>query len=361
MKKIILTVLSICSLSTFAQTEEVVVEETTTMDEVMENITINGSIDTYFRTNLGNPNYDADGVAGGPGYVPGTSFANQPGFALGMANVILGYEGEKVGFVADLAYGQRAQDAGVNDYINQMYAYWNVSEKVTLTMGKFNTFLGYEVISPAGNFNYSTSYLFSNGPFSHNGIKADIALSEDFSLMLAVMNDTDDTAFNSNNGAYAGGLQLGYKGQFFNVIYTDTSVITLDYTGGFDATEEFYIGINAAYKNDGDVESAALFTTDRGYYGAALYPQYSFSDSFDLGLRAEYFVFDSNIDNVDNGDVFAATLTGRYKVGNLTIIPELRLDSASEEIFVTDNPTSTSPIETGKGLSSFVLGAVYAF
>ncbi|HAE72380.1 MAG TPA: porin, partial [Flavobacteriaceae bacterium] len=40
--------------------------------------------------------------------------------------------------------------------VNQLYMYWNVSDKVTLTMGNFNTFLGYEVISPAANFNYST-------------------------------------------------------------------------------------------------------------------------------------------------------------------------------------------------------------
>ena len=55
-----------------------------------------GSIDTYFRS--------AD-------YAPGTSFANLPGFALGMANVILSYEGEKSGFVADLVYGPRGTDA----------------------------------------------------------------------------------------------------------------------------------------------------------------------------------------------------------------------------------------------------------
>ena len=55
-----------------------------------------GSIDTYFRS--------AD-------YAPGTSFANKPGFALGMANVILSYEGEKSGFVADFVYGPRGVEA----------------------------------------------------------------------------------------------------------------------------------------------------------------------------------------------------------------------------------------------------------
>ena len=44
-------------------------------------------------------------------FAPNTSFANLPGFALGMANIVLSYEGEKSGFVADLVYGPRGTDA----------------------------------------------------------------------------------------------------------------------------------------------------------------------------------------------------------------------------------------------------------
>ncbi len=106
-----------------------------------------------------------------------------------MANIILSYEGEKHGFVADFVYGPRGEDAvfgsqgnGSSSIINQLYAYYNLSDKFTLTLGNFNTFLGYEVIAPAANFNYSTSYMFSTGPFSHTGLKADIALSDDISL-----------------------------------------------------------------------------------------------------------------------------------------------------------------------------------
>ena len=149
-------------------------------EEEAKKISISGSVDAYYQTYLS---------ASDDNYEPfGTSFADQTGFALGMANIIASYEGEKTGAVADLAFGTRGLQAVGGDsdiFINQLYAYWNVSEGTTLTLGRFNTFLGYEVISPTGNFNYSTSYLFSNGPFSHVGLKADIALSDDFSLMLA--------------------------------------------------------------------------------------------------------------------------------------------------------------------------------
>ena len=145
MKKIILTLLVASSLvMTGQETEE-------------KKFTLSGSVDTYFRGNISGGNFDT---------APGSSFANQPGFALGMINLVAAYEGEKVGFVADMVYGPRGNDAvfgsptGSSEVINQLYAYWNVSEKVKLTIGNFNTFLGYEVISPTANFNYSNLTYF---------------------------------------------------------------------------------------------------------------------------------------------------------------------------------------------------------
>lgn len=312
--------------------------------------TFSGSVDAYYRANLTAPN-DENAIA------PGSSFANLPGFALGMANIVASYDGAKVGFVADLVFGPRGTDAifaspmysATGNIVNQLYAYWNVSENVKLTMGNFNTFLGYEVISPVSNFNYSTSYLFSYGPFSHTGLKADIALSEDFSLMLGVMNDTDLTEFNPT-GDYAFGAQLGYKGQFLNLL-VDPSFTEVDYTGGFDLSDALYLGLNAAYlktENSGP-----------GFAGVALYPQYATSDSFKIGLRGEYFVEDGNFGAIGSGvadtSVFAATLTGSYSIDNLTIKPEIRLDSASDNSFIDNDLLPT------KSLGSFVLAAIYSF
>lgn len=319
-------------------------------DEEKKSFEISGSIDAYYRANLTAPN-DENAIA------PGSSFANLPGFALGMANVIASYEGEKVGFVADLVFGPRGTDAifaspmysATGNIVNQLYAYWNVSESVTLTLGNFNTFLGYEVISPVANFNYSTSYLFSYGPFSHTGFKADFALSDDLSLMLGVFNDTDLTEFNPT-GDYAAGAQLGYAGQYLNVLY-DPSFFEIDFTGGFDLSDEFFLGINAAY--------LAVEDDGPGFMGAALYPQYTISDDFTLGLRGEYFAEDGNFGAIGSGvadtSVITATLTGSYTVDNLIIKPELRLDSASDDAFIDNDLAAT------KSLGSFLIAAIYQF
>lgn len=345
-KELAFATLALVSVTTFAQEEE---------DKEKRKFEFSGTVDAYYRTNLTAP-------TGENAIAPGSSFANLDGFALGMANVIAAYEGEKVGFVADMVFGPRGTDAvfaspmysATGDIVNQLYVYWNVSDAVTFTFGNFNTFLGYEVISPAANFNYSTSYLFSYGPFSHTGLKADVDLGNDWSAMLAVMNPTDLTELNGT-GNYAVGGQLGYSGQFLNLLYSQGG-FEIDYTGGFDLSEDFFLGINGAF-----------FTVENNggsFAGAALYPQYATSENFTIGLRGEYFTTSDDFDNVagigaagDAGDasVFAITLTGSATIGDLTLKPEIRLDSSSEDAFINNNLEATS------SLASVLFAAIYSF
>ncbi len=307
-------------------------------------LSITGSVDSYYRTNLTSTD---KAIFGGEAQAPSTSFADATGFALGMANAIASYKGVKTGAVADLAFGPRGLAAVGGDngvFINQLYAYWNISEGTTLTLGRYNTYLGYEVISPVENFNYSTSYLFSNGPFSHVGLKADFIVFEDLNSMFTVMNVTDVN--NNLTEEYSLGAQLGYADQFLNFYYDGGAGLgfEVDYTGGVDLSDGFFLGINAAYAdNEGN-----------GFYGAALYPQVAISRDFSLGLRGEYFNWKTD-DVTDEPKVFATTLTGSYSIENFTIKPELRLDSNSEEVF------SNSDLNPTKSLASFIVGAIYSF
>jgi hypothetical protein len=292
-----------------------------------------GTVDTYYRSSE---------------FAPGTSFANLNGFALGMANIVLSYEGEKSGFVADLVYGPRGADAvfgstGSSSIVNQLYVYYNVSDSFTLTLGNFNTFLGYEVISPAANFNYSTSYMFSYGPFSHTGLKADISVSDDVSLMLGVLNTTDATEAQPADDDYMFGAQLGLYGQYINLL-TGQGATQIDFTGGLDISDSFFLGVNATSYEDDTIE----------FSGVALYPQYSFSDTFALGVRYEAFTENGELGAFGDGDNTSFTITGSLTSGNMTIKPEFRIDSASDK-FYTDADVATD------SLSSFVVAAIYSF
>lgn len=342
---------------------------------------ISGSVDTYFRTGFGYKTY-----------APASSFANQKGFGLGMVNLIASYQGEKVGFVGDLVFGPRGRDALFNvegGIVNQLFVYYNVSEKVKLNMGQFNTFLGYEVISPAVNFHYSTSYLFSYGPFNHTGLRADFDLGGGMVAKLAVMNPTDILEFNPVN-TYTLGGQIGHSndagGIWLNFLYGDQdgklvkedftgdmissagSLFQADITTGYNIGEKFFLGFNTSYQTvasgemftaEGDVEDVDGDATS--FLGVAIYPKVTFSESFSLGVRLEQFMIKKGhldiigLDDEGNGNVTALTLSANYKVGGLTIIPELRMDMTSEESFVDKNN------DFQKSLSSFTLAAVYAF
>ena len=307
-------------------------------------LSLEGSADIYYRRNLNTSTINA---------APATSFANLNGFSLGMFNLIGSYESGKTGFVGDLVFGPRGKDAvftssGSSNIINQLYVYWNVNDKVTLTMGNFNTFLGYEVISPTGNFNYSTSYMFSYGPFSHSGLKADFNISENFTGMLAVLNSTDATEYNPTN-LNTLGAQIGYKDTYLNVLYgkqdtTSKATFQIDLTAGYDLSEKFYLGVNTTYNE----------TDGSGFYGAALYPQYKFG-KLTAGLRAEYF--DTTGDVVqgfkEDANVINVTTTLNYLIDNLNLKLEYRFDNVNE--------VSEELLGQKDNLSSIVLAAVYSF
>ena len=310
MKKIILSALVLVSSIAFAQEEG--------------SFSVSGSVDTYYSTNL------TTGAQGSTGVLTDVA-AN--GFGLGMANTVFAYEKGKSGVVADLAFGPRGNAANMyTGAINQLYAYYNISDKLTATLGQFNTFYGYEVISPVANFNYSVSYLFNAGPFSHTGVKVDYAASEDLSFMLAITNPHGFNAGSNSgeNDSYQLGFQAGFKGQYLNFAYgadgfarkTDgnlaTDALYIDYTGGFNASESLYIGINAAYSNSAEADS--------GYAGAALYLENSFSDMFALGLRPEFY---QTTGAGNETDVLALTLTGSTSLTEaLKVITEIRYDSS---------------------------------
>ena len=359
--------------------------------EEEKTFTLSGSIDTYFRSSFGTTNT----VYGG--YAPSTSFSDLKGFGLGMANLIATYSGDKVGFTADLVFGPRGKAAVFNSeqgIVNQMYAFYKLSEKVTLNLGQFNTFVGYEVISPAVNFHYSTSYMFSYGPFSHTGLRADFDLGGGMVAKLAVMNPTDVVEFNPVN-TYTYGAQVGHSndagGIWLNLIYGDQdgtldtddevkmdedgnpitsagSLFQVDLTTGWNLGEKFYLGFNTSYQTvasgegfdaEGDLQDSGGDASS--FVGFAVYPKVTLSESFALGLRAEYFGIKNShleiigLDDDGDGSVMAFTLSGNLKAGGLTFIPELRIDQSSEDSFEDADKKFTSV------MPSLNLAAVYKF
>jgi hypothetical protein len=318
---------------------------------------ISGSVDTYYK-------YDFSKT----GNIK-TSFANeQNSVSLGMIDLALKKTTGKASFVGELSFGPRGQAqsipnaAGAYDetdnsfHIQNLYINYAFSDKFSMTAGYMGTFIGYEVISPVGNFNYSTSYLFTNGPFQNAGIKATYVFSDKVSLMAGLFNDWN--AYQDFNGVSHVGAQLmvaPVKGwtAYLNFLsgYSAGAAGTgtiVDLTTAYQITDKFKLGLNAAnYTVSGD---------NGGYAGAALYPQYAFTPAVSLGLRGEYFNY-KGVGAAPDASVTSFTLSGNIKAGGLTFIPEVRFDNDKDftQGFVKSNLGAT------KSASQFSLAAVYAF
>ncbi len=298
----------------------------------------------------------------------GTSFAtDQNSVSLGMLDIALKKSAGKASFVGELSFGPRGQYQSIPNgdgtdansfHIQNLYATYAFTDKFSMTAGYMGTFIGYEVISPLANFQYSTSYLFTNGPFQNAGVKANYKISDKFGAMLGIFNDSWNR-YNADpvKGLNAVGAQLSYASgpvsAYLNFMDGSVSGTIVDLTATFQLTKAFKLGLNAAdFSKEGDV----------GYTGFALYPSVSVTDAFALGLRAEYFkakdnsVEDTDVFGIDGGQsVTAFTLSANYKVGGLTIIPELRLDSNSDKYFTDSDMMAT------KTASQATIAVVYGF
>lgn len=311
---------------------------------------ISGSVDAYYK-------YDFSKHANIP-----TSFASdQNSVSLGMIDLALKKTTGKASFVGELSFGPRGQgqsilpEGGESFHIQNLYASYAFTDAFTLTAGFMGTFIGYEVIPPTGNFNYSTSYLFTNGPFQNAGIKGQYKFSDKVSLMVGLFNDWN--VYSDFNGVSHVGGQLtvtpvegwtaylnALTGKSVGVAGTGT---IFDLTTAYQITEKFKLGLNAAdysITNDGG-----------GYTGAALYPQYAFTPAVALGLRGEYFQWKGAGED-DDQKVAAVTLSGNIKAGGLTFIPEVRFDNASDKRFLKENG-----VDMTKKAAQFSLAFVYAF
>ena len=95
------------------------------------------------------------------------------------------------------------------------------------------------------------------------------------------------------------------------------------------------------------------------WWGSAVYLTADPTTSFGITLRGEYL--DNKKGILGGGtpfagsSVFDVTLSPNFRVGNLTIIPELRLDAGNNEIFEKNDGTGTKSTFTG------ILAATYHF
>ena len=333
-------------------------------------LTISGSVDGYYRHNFANA---SDGINSNSR----TSFTNSQGaFALGMASIkadATSLSGKITGTV-DLGFGSRAEEFSYYEkasgsslaLVKQMYLTYALSSKVKITAGKFATHMGDELMDAPLNSNYSMSYMFTNGPFSHTGVKMDVT-EGNVGFMLGVANFIDQTVSTSNvksliaqlSGGSADGkfkTYLNYAGCFGSTAGLNPlglkSFSQLDLVVTGVVSDKFNLGFNATVQSRNQIQGSAL--EDGSWKGAALYLNVDPSAKVGLTLRSEY-ISDSKMIYFGTKNIFANTFSLNIKTGAFTLIPELRFESAQSG-FYTKNDGSSS-----KSTATALLAAVYKF
>jgi hypothetical protein len=315
-------------------------------------LVISGSVDAYYRYSFEDSKTSTNNL---------TSFTNSKNsFELGMATVKLDHTVGKVSATADLGFGRRAAEFSYNDAgslasIKQLYVSYAVSDKVKLTMGKWATHVGYELVDAIGNRNYSMSYMFSYGPFFHTGLKADIGLGGKSALMLGIANPTDFSTTTSS-------MKMVIA-QFSTATKDDKLKAYLNYQGGSSPATKINqvdlvlmgaISPKFSINYDGSLYSLKSGSVTNSWFGSALYFNFDPTDKFGLTVRGEYFGDKKAVTTVGT-DIIAFTVSGNIKLGPLTVIPELRYDNGKLEKFEKNNGNPT------KSAASAILAAVYKF
>jgi hypothetical protein len=303
-----------------------------------------------------------------------TSFTNSHNqFQLGMASVKLEQAFDKVSMVADLGFGQRAQDFSYNDEgivaaIKQLYISYQLTDNLKLTAGSWATHVGYELVDPMPNRNYSMSYMFSYGPFFHTGLKAEFSAGN-HGFMLGIANPTD---FKFVPDEFLNKKQLIAQ---YSFSASEKFAAYLNYVGGeaVDSSKgqqvdlvmttklsnKFGLGFNGTV-NSSKAKSEGKFEDAKSWWGSALYINYDATEKFGLTLRNEYFS-DSDARLMfgaapAGGSIFATTLSANIRVGgNFALVPEFRMDNASENVFVDSKGMGT------KSSASALIAAIFTF
>ncbi|MBS0393116.1 MAG: porin [Proteobacteria bacterium] len=254
----------------------------------------------------------------------------------------------------------------------------------TLIAGRYVTLAGAESIDPRADGNFSRSILFGFAiPFTHTGVRATYAASDQLSFVLGINNGWD--ALKDTNGSKTAELA---------VLYTPTKALSLTAQGYFgkervgglvgsgpegqrrlvdivatwSVTDVVSLGLNYDWARQAGAAGTGL-TADNvntaRWDGIAAYASIQLSNRWRVSLRGEYF---------DDQDGYRTGIRQKWKEGTVTVgfAPtkplelrlEARYDRSDSAVFVRRvamDPETGAYTDLGSNQTSVALEALYRF
>ena len=192
-----------------------------------------------------------------------------------------------------------------------------------ITLGKFYTLVGYEVVQANGNFFYSHAKTMNNSePFTHTGILASKTTETGLDLTVG-WSAGWDTGFDSNgsNGIIALGKSLGDNiGLNYVTTFGDISETENGYTHSI--VMDITLGERMSYVFQTDY----VDTTTRYEIGVNQYVFYTVSDDVAVGARLEWWRNGSTPGQDSEYSVTTGVNWRPQSSFDLVIRPEIRID-----------------------------------
>ena len=222
----------VVSLASTAQAEE------NSVLTALSSTVISGSVEASY-----NGSFSGENELGDQGFV-----ANGASLAIGSP---LGEGDYSAGYNVELLLGDRAGafSGGSSDNLHIKNANIGLNvpfgNGVDLTVGLFDTIVGYEVEASGSNPNVNRSYGYGLEPLTHTGVLASTSLSDNLSVSFGLANAFDSTA--DANGSIAG------TGNFAYLVGVD---ITVPDSLGFLGGSNLYIGYASGADAGADSDDA---------------------------------------------------------------------------------------------------------
>ena len=295
----------VVSLASTAQAEE------NSVLTALSSTVISGSVEASYMGSLSGSNrlYDDDGFV-----------ANGASLAIGSP---LGEGDYSAGYNVELLLGGRADVFGSADdgfLIKNANIGLNVpfGNGIDLTVGLFDSIVGYETEASASNPNVSRSYGYGLGPLTHTGALASTSLTDGLNFSFGVANSFGSTLGNTADDLADGNLtyMVGVEATVpDNLGFLAGSTVYVGYVDGAvsgrsndDEDSHLYVGASVASPIEG--VSLGVAYDDRTQHGAAsdsdavaLYAVWDVSDGVSLAGR-----YDTIDRDGDSSSMWTATL-----------------------------------------------------
>jgi len=338
-------------------------------------IQFSGFVDTYYSLNFGHP--APEGTTDTAGNQPIRAFDIQADkFSLNLVELAFQKAPTAqtpVGFRIDLDFGPGASivnlaepDGGTaSQNIEQAYVTYvaPLGKGLTIDMGKFVTWMGYEVIESKDNWNYSRGILFTWAiPFYHAGLRLTLPVTD--TLSVAVMGVNGWNNVTSNNAGKDVGAEIVFTGipkvsLVANGIWGSFGVDgnrrdVYDFIATITPTDKLSIAANADYGTQ-DVGNSS-------WYGVAGYLRYAFTDAVATALRAEWYKDQDGTTTGIAQTLGEVTVTGEWKIAKALLTRlEFRRDWSNQLQFYNGNGPLSAGGFNAHSQDTLELGVVYTF